>query len=86
MYNARRYAKKACASTDKNIWKEHGPVWMRKEYWTELCNIWEAEKWNANSNKAKQNRAAHPEANLHTGGSVSFATHKARLVSTLLHI
>ncbi|MQM02316.1 hypothetical protein Taro_035079 [Colocasia esculenta] len=52
---------------------------MRKEYWTELCNIWGAEKWNENSSKAKQNRAEHPEANVHTSGSVSFATHKARL-------
>ncbi|MQL68209.1 hypothetical protein Taro_000488 [Colocasia esculenta] len=52
---------------------------MRKEYWTELCNIWVAEKWNENSSKAKQNRAAHPEANVHTSGSVSFATLKARL-------
>ncbi|MQL91133.1 hypothetical protein Taro_023738 [Colocasia esculenta] len=63
MYNVRKNAERACASTDKNQWKEHGPVWMRKEYWTELCDIWGAGKWNANSSKAKQNRAAHPEAN-----------------------
>ncbi|MQL96534.1 hypothetical protein Taro_029219 [Colocasia esculenta] len=79
MYNVRKNAKRACASTDKNQWKEHGYVWMRKEYWTELCDIWGAEKWNENSSKAKQNRAAHPEANVHMSGSVSFATHKARL-------
>ncbi|MQL76799.1 hypothetical protein Taro_009201 [Colocasia esculenta] len=79
MYNVRKIAERACASTDKNEWKEHGPVWMRKEYWTELCDILGAEKWNENLNKAKKNRAAHPEANLHTSGSVSFATHKARL-------
>ncbi|MQL80376.1 hypothetical protein Taro_012811 [Colocasia esculenta] len=79
MYNVRRNAKRACASTDKNQWKEHGPVWMRMEYWIELCDIWGAEKWNENSAKAKQNRATHPEANVHTSGSVSFATHKARL-------
>jgi len=86
MYNVRKTAERACASTDKNEWKEHGPVWMRKEYWTELCDIWGAEKWSENSSKAKQNRAAHPEANVHTSGSVSFATHKARLVSILLHL
>ncbi|MQL82544.1 hypothetical protein Taro_015009, partial [Colocasia esculenta] len=79
MYNVRKNAERACASTDKNQWKEHGPVWMRKEYWTELCDIWGAGKWNENSSKAKQNRAAHPEANVHTSGSISFATHKARL-------
>ncbi|MQL75294.1 hypothetical protein Taro_007671 [Colocasia esculenta] len=32
MYNVRRNAERVCASTDKNQWKEHGPVWMRKEY------------------------------------------------------
>ncbi|MQL84451.1 hypothetical protein Taro_016963, partial [Colocasia esculenta] len=79
MCNVRKNAERACASTDKNQWKAHGPVWMRKEYWMELCDIWRAEKWNENSSKAKQNRAAHPEANLHTSGFVSFATHKARL-------
>ncbi|MQM21272.1 hypothetical protein Taro_054309 [Colocasia esculenta] len=79
MYNVRKNAERACASTDKNQWKEHGPVWMRKVYWTELCDIWGAGKWNENSSKAKQNRAAHPEANVHTSASVSFATHKARL-------
>ncbi|MQL77095.1 hypothetical protein Taro_009506 [Colocasia esculenta] len=72
-------AERACASTDKNQWKGHGPMWMRKEYWTELCNIWGAEKWNENSSKAKQNRAAHREANVHTSVSISFTTHKARL-------
>ncbi|MQL73207.1 hypothetical protein Taro_005564 [Colocasia esculenta] len=86
VYNVRRNAERVCASRDKNQWKEHGPVWMRKEYWIELCDICGAEKWNENSAKAKQNRAAHPEANVHTSGSISFATHKARLVSTLLHL
>ncbi|MQM22594.1 hypothetical protein Taro_055649, partial [Colocasia esculenta] len=79
MYNVRRNAERVCASTDKNQWKEHGPVWMRKEYLIELCEIWGGEKWNENSAKAKQNRAAHPEVNIHTSGSISFATHKARL-------
>ncbi|MQL96805.1 hypothetical protein Taro_029490 [Colocasia esculenta] len=56
MYNVRKTTERACASTDKNEWKEHGPVWMRKEYWTELCDIWGAEKWNENSSKAKQSK------------------------------
>ncbi|MQL79778.1 hypothetical protein Taro_012225 [Colocasia esculenta] len=79
MYNVRRNAERVCASIDKNQWKEYGPVWMRKEYWIKLCDIWGAEKWNENSAKTKQNRAAHSKANVHTSGSVSFATHKARL-------
>ncbi|MQL85105.1 hypothetical protein Taro_017621 [Colocasia esculenta] len=54
-------------------------MWMRNEYWIELCDIWGVEKWNENYAKAKQNRAAHPEAFVHTSGSVSFATHKVRL-------
>ncbi|MQL93531.1 hypothetical protein Taro_026184 [Colocasia esculenta] len=59
---------------------------MIKEYWMELCMIWGGEKWNENSIKAKLNRATHPEANVvHTSGSVSFATHKARLISALIH-
>ncbi|MQM23079.1 hypothetical protein Taro_056140, partial [Colocasia esculenta] len=29
MYNVRKNAERACASTDKNQWKEHGPVWMK---------------------------------------------------------
>ncbi|MQM18921.1 hypothetical protein Taro_051920 [Colocasia esculenta] len=39
----------------------------------------EGEKWVRNSAQAKINRAAHPKANVHTSGSVSFATHKARM-------
>ncbi|MQL80546.1 hypothetical protein Taro_012990, partial [Colocasia esculenta] len=77
LYNVRRNAERVCASTDKNQWKEHGPVWMRKEYWIELCVIWGGEKWNENSAKAKQNRAGHPEVNVQMSGFVSFVTHKA---------
>ncbi|MQM16097.1 hypothetical protein Taro_049051, partial [Colocasia esculenta] len=86
LYNVQRNAERVCASIDKNQRREHGPVWMRKEYWMELCVIWGGEKWNKNSAKAKLNRVVHLEANVHTRGSVSFATHKARLVSTLLHL
>ncbi|MQM21389.1 hypothetical protein Taro_054428 [Colocasia esculenta] len=82
-FNVRRNAERVCASTYKNKWKDHGPVWMRKEYWIQLCAIWGGEKWNENSIKAKESRAAHPEANVHTSGSVSFATHNARLEAQL---
>ncbi|MQM08470.1 hypothetical protein Taro_041327 [Colocasia esculenta] len=51
---------------------------MRKEYCMELC-VWGGEKWNENSPKVKLNRAVHPEANVHTSGSIFFATHKVRL-------
>ncbi|MQM17854.1 hypothetical protein Taro_050833 [Colocasia esculenta] len=56
LYNVRRNAKRVYASTYKNQWKEHGPVWMRKEYWMELCVIWGGEKWNENSIKKSYSR------------------------------
>ncbi|MQM16541.1 hypothetical protein Taro_049499 [Colocasia esculenta] len=83
LYNVQRNAERVCASTDKNQWKEHGPVWMRKEYWMELCMIWGGEKWNENSAKAKLNRAAHLEENVHTSGSVSFSMYKTQLEAQL---
>lgn len=84
LYHIRKNAERDCASTDRNLWKEHGPAWMRKEYWVALCDIWTRESWIEKSAKAKINRATNPDANIHTSGSVSFATHKSRLVSTIL--
>ncbi|MQL93926.1 hypothetical protein Taro_026566 [Colocasia esculenta] len=52
-------------------------------YWETLCNIWAAERWQQTSTIMKVNRAANPEANMHTGGSVSFATHQSRLEKEL---
>ncbi|MQM22644.1 hypothetical protein Taro_055699 [Colocasia esculenta] len=49
----------------------HGHVWMRKEYWMELCVIWGGEKWNKNSAKAKQNRAAHILRQMYTRVALS---------------
>ncbi|MQL94308.1 hypothetical protein Taro_026960 [Colocasia esculenta] len=46
---------------------------MRKEYWMELCVIWGGEKWKENFAKAKLNRAAHPEANVHISGFESYS-------------
>ncbi|MQL85028.1 hypothetical protein Taro_017547 [Colocasia esculenta] len=54
---------------------------MRGDYWETLCNIWAAERWQQTSTIIKVNRAANPAANMHTGGSVSFATHQSRLES-----
>ncbi|MQL93520.1 hypothetical protein Taro_026167 [Colocasia esculenta] len=52
---------------------------MRRDYWKTLCNIWAAERWQQTSTTMKVNRAANLEANMHTSGSVSFATHQSRL-------
>ncbi|MQM07170.1 hypothetical protein Taro_040007 [Colocasia esculenta] len=56
---------------------------MRRDYWEGLCNIWAAERWQETSTTMKVNRAANPEANKHTSGSVSFATHQSRLEKEL---
>ncbi|MQM18409.1 hypothetical protein Taro_051401 [Colocasia esculenta] len=56
---------------------------MRRDYWQSLCNIWAAERWQETSTTMKVNRATNPEANKHTSGSVSFATHQSRLEKEL---
>ncbi|MQL92839.1 hypothetical protein Taro_025477 [Colocasia esculenta] len=56
---------------------------MRRDYWESLCNIWAAERWQQTSTIMKVNQAANPEANMHTSGYVSFATHQSRLEKEL---
>ncbi|MQM20877.1 hypothetical protein Taro_053908 [Colocasia esculenta] len=56
---------------------------MRRDYWESLCNIWAAERWQQTSTTMKVNQAANLEANMHTSGSVSFATHQSRLENEL---
>ncbi|MQL94217.1 hypothetical protein Taro_026864 [Colocasia esculenta] len=56
---------------------------MMRDYWEGLCNIWAAKRWQQTSTTMKVNRAANPEANLHTSGSVSFATHQSKLENEL---
>ncbi|MQM09933.1 hypothetical protein Taro_042819 [Colocasia esculenta] len=78
-YNARKNAQKVFRSADLTLWRERAPTWMRRDYWETLCNIWAAERWQQTSTIMKVNRVANPEANMHTSGSVSFATHQSRL-------
>ncbi|MQM23877.1 hypothetical protein Taro_056947, partial [Colocasia esculenta] len=80
MYNARKNAEKVSQSADPTLWRERAPSWMRRDYWETLCNIWAGERWQQTSIIMKVNRAANPEANMHTSGSVSFVTHQSRLV------
>ncbi|MQM07302.1 hypothetical protein Taro_040141 [Colocasia esculenta] len=56
---------------------------MRRDYWESLCKIWAAERWQQTSTTMKVNWAANLEANMHTRGSVSFATHQSRLEKDL---
>ncbi|MQL69528.1 hypothetical protein Taro_001807 [Colocasia esculenta] len=83
LYNARKNAQRVCQSADPTLWRERALTWMRKDYWEGLCNIWAAERWQETSTTMKVNRAANPEANKHTSGSVSFATHQSRLEKEL---
>ncbi|MQL96933.1 hypothetical protein Taro_029623 [Colocasia esculenta] len=79
LYNARKNAQKVSQSADPTLWRERAPTWMMREYWESLCNIWVAERWQQTSTTMKVNRAANPEANMHTSGFVSFTTHQSRL-------
>ncbi|MQM09922.1 hypothetical protein Taro_042808 [Colocasia esculenta] len=83
LYNARKNAQKVCQSADPTLWREQAPTWMRRDYWESLCNIWVAERWIQTSTMMKVNQAANLEANMHTSGSVSFATHQSRLEKEL---
>ncbi|MQL82356.1 hypothetical protein Taro_014826 [Colocasia esculenta] len=83
LYNVRKNAEKVTQSADPTLWRERGPAWMRGDYWETLCNVWAAERWQQTSTIMKVNRVANPEANMHTSGSVSFATHRSRLEKEL---
>ncbi|MQL76521.1 hypothetical protein Taro_008930 [Colocasia esculenta] len=83
MYNWRKNVEKVSQSADPTLWRERAPSWMRRDYWETLCNKWAAERWQQTSIIMKVNRAANLEANMHTGGSVSFATHQSRLEKEL---
>ncbi|MQM21627.1 hypothetical protein Taro_054670 [Colocasia esculenta] len=83
LYNARKNAHKVSQSADPTLWRERAPTWMRRYYWKTLCNIWAAERWQQTSTTMKVNRAANREANMHTSGSISFATHQSRLENEL---
>ncbi|MQL94326.1 hypothetical protein Taro_026981 [Colocasia esculenta] len=83
LYNARKNTHRVCQSPNPALWRERAPIWMRRDYWQGLCNIWAAERWQETSTIMKVNRATNPEANKHTSGSVSFATHQYRLEKEL---
>ncbi|MQL97329.1 hypothetical protein Taro_030023, partial [Colocasia esculenta] len=83
MWEARDKAMKTTSSRDPTAWLDYGPIWLRKDYWESLCHrcaTGPSQEW---SQAAKRNRATHPEKNVHTSGSVSYATHSQKLVSIL---
>ncbi|MQM03629.1 hypothetical protein Taro_036415 [Colocasia esculenta] len=83
LYNARKNTHKVCQSADPTLWRERAPTWMMRDYWESLCNIWAADRWQQTSTTMKVNRASNPKANMHTSGSVFFATHQSRLKNEL---
>ncbi|MQL94006.1 hypothetical protein Taro_026659 [Colocasia esculenta] len=62
---------------------DYGPVCLRRDYWESLCHRWATGPWQERSQVAKCNRATHSEKNLHTSGSVSYATHSQKLCHEL---
>ncbi|MQM19425.1 hypothetical protein Taro_052428 [Colocasia esculenta] len=55
------------------------PIWLRRDYWESLCEHWATGPWQEQSQAAKRNRSTHLEKNVHTSGSVSYATHSQKL-------
>ncbi|MQM20666.1 hypothetical protein Taro_053690, partial [Colocasia esculenta] len=79
MWEAQDKATKTTSSRDPTAWLDYGPVWLKRDYWESLCHHWATGPWQERSQAAKRNRAAHPEKNVHTSGSVSYATHSQKL-------
>ncbi|MQM21989.1 hypothetical protein Taro_055036 [Colocasia esculenta] len=79
MWEARDKATKITGSKDSMAWMDYGPMWMRRDYWESLCHCWATGPWQKMSQAAKRNRAAHPEKNVHTSGSVSYVTRSQKL-------
>ncbi|MQM05446.1 hypothetical protein Taro_038266 [Colocasia esculenta] len=84
MWETRDKAMKTTGNRDPMAWLDYGPVWLRRDYWESLCERWAAGPWQERSQAAKRNRSSIPEKNVHTSGSVSYATHNQKLVSILL--
>lgn len=64
-------------------WKGHGPTIIRQDFWDAMCDQWARPEFQVRSQAAAGNRGKVPEANIHTGGSISFRSHKNRLVRNL---
>ncbi|MQL68337.1 hypothetical protein Taro_000632 [Colocasia esculenta] len=79
MYEARDKAMKTTGNQDPMAWLDYGPVWLRRDYWESLCERWATGPWQERSQAAKCNRSTHPEKNVHSSGSVSYATHSQKL-------
>ncbi|MQL91079.1 hypothetical protein Taro_023687, partial [Colocasia esculenta] len=79
MWETRDKAMKTTGNRDPMAWLDYGPVWLRRDYWESLFERWAAGPWQERSQAAKRNRSSIPEKNVHTSGSVSYATHNQKL-------
>ncbi|MQL68755.1 hypothetical protein Taro_001056 [Colocasia esculenta] len=79
MWETRDKAIKTTGNRDPMAWLDYDPVWLRRDYWESLCERWATRPWQERSQAAKHNRSTHPEKNVHTSGSVSYATHSQKL-------
>ncbi|MQL85267.1 hypothetical protein Taro_017787 [Colocasia esculenta] len=70
---------KTTGNWDPMAWLDYGPVWLRRDYWESLCERWAIGPWQERSQAAKRNQSTHPEKNVHTSGSISYATHSQKL-------
>ncbi|MQL77097.1 hypothetical protein Taro_009504 [Colocasia esculenta] len=79
MWETRDKAMKTTCNWDPMAWLDYGHVWLRRDYWESLCERWAAGPWQQRSQAAIRNRSTHLEKNVHTSGSVSYATHSQKL-------
>ncbi|MQL92886.1 hypothetical protein Taro_025515 [Colocasia esculenta] len=79
MWEARDKAQKSTGNRDPRAWLDDGPSWLRTDYWQSLCERWAAGPWQQRSQAAIRNKSTHPEKNVHTSGSISYATHSKKL-------
>ncbi|MQM23730.1 hypothetical protein Taro_056797 [Colocasia esculenta] len=79
MYEARYKGMKTTGIRDPMAWLDYDPVCLRRDYRESLCERWATGAWQEWSQAAKRNRSTNPEKNVHTSGSVSYATHSQKL-------
>ncbi|KAM3216409.1 hypothetical protein P3L10_025850 [Capsicum annuum] len=56
------------------------PGWLNADVWVKFLEKWDTPEFVARRERAKENRASQTGGSLHPGGSMSFATHRRRLV------
>jgi len=80
----RKKAKERANSANIQDLKGLGLRGIKTEMWNRLVDIWATEEWKKKSNAGKSNRAAKPDAMVHTRGSRSFGQHLKKMVFTII--